>query len=301
MPNRLSHEEFVAAAFLSPSIKKIIGTYNGQHKGANKLIVVCPKGHVSKPMGPMFILRRMGCIDCYRPKKTTETFAKELKRLKKPFKLIGEYVGDGEYVKVECLTCGHKWEQTPNVLRYQKTCWPCAVIERKRKQHRIPFAERLKQIASMNPHVQIIGDYIDPGLNTRLNYSCKFCGKTFTRSMENLVRKSTRCICKMGVNSGLSYSNIALDWLEEMSKKNRIVIEHAKNKGEFRIPGTRMRVDGFNRRTNTVFEFLGDYWHKERQSYQKAIGRLKRIRALGYNVIYIWQSEFQKGLPAKEL
>ena len=301
MPAKMTHKEFVTCALANPSVKKVIGSYNGQHNGANKLIVVCPKGHVSEPMNSEFILRRVGCRECYLPKKTTASFNAELKTLKKPFKIIGEYEGDGTHVRTRCLTCSHEWKQTPNVLLKQKTCPLCAHVARRNMPHKVPFAERLVQIASANPHLLVLSEPYRVGRRNLVSVQCKYCGANNEKKLDVIVRLAQKCPCKMGVNSGRGYSNVAIAWLDDLARKNRVVIEHALNRGEFRIPGTRMSVDGFHRRSNTVFEFLGDYWHKSKQSHQKAVGRLKRIKSLGYSVIYIWESEFKQGLSAKEL
>lgn len=73
-------------------------------------------------------------------------------------------------------------------------------------------------------------------------------------------------------------------------------------------------VDGFDPDTNTIYEYLGDYWHgnpkifnpldKNNSShktygelYRKTMNRLNHLKNIGYNVCYIWESEYKKGLP----
>lgn len=73
-------------------------------------------------------------------------------------------------------------------------------------------------------------------------------------------------------------------------------------------------VDGFDPNTNTVYEYLGDYWHGNihkynptdinqnnhktfQELYNYTFQRLNNLKNNGYNVIYIWESEFKKGLP----
>lgn len=73
-------------------------------------------------------------------------------------------------------------------------------------------------------------------------------------------------------------------------------------------------VDGFDPKTNTVYEYLGDYWHGNLSIYketdfnksvkksfkelnEKTFNRLNNIKNKGYKVIYIWESEFKKGMP----
>jgi hypothetical protein len=73
------------------------------------------------------------------------------------------------------------------------------------------------------------------------------------------------------------------------------------------------RVDAFDESTNTVFEFLGDYWHgnprtqdKEgvnhvngktfRRLYEEVLERFKILREAGFTVKYVWESDYKKGL-----
>ena len=75
-------------------------------------------------------------------------------------------------------------------------------------------------------------------------------------------------------------------------------------------------MGGLDKLTNTVYEFLGDYWHgnpsvfnssKINKDCKKTFGelyemtfkRLNKVKSLGYNVKYIWEkdwSKFNKGV-----
>lgn len=69
------------------------------------------------------------------------------------------------------------------------------------------------------------------------------------------------------------------------------------------------QVDGFHEETNTVYEFLGDYWHGNLNVYASetvngrtketmqvlhtnTMVRLAHLRQLGYCVIHIWESDY---------
>ena len=71
-------------------------------------------------------------------------------------------------------------------------------------------------------------------------------------------------------------------------------------------------VDGFNPITNTIYEYLGDYWHGNLEKYiatdinkingktygelnLKTFERIDKLKSMGYNVIYIWESDYLKG------
>lgn len=75
---------------------------------------------------------------------------------------------------------------------------------------------------------------------------------------------------------------------------------------EWNIPGTRLRADGYCETTNTIYEFYGDYWHGNPTVYQpdeinevnkKCMGNLYEntiqrenlITSLGYNLIVMWE------------
>lgn len=68
-------------------------------------------------------------------------------------------------------------------------------------------------------------------------------------------------------------------------------------------------VDGFNASTNTVYEFLGDYWHGHPRWYNKCNGvnptnkilfvelfkitedRLTLLHNMQYNIVYVWEND----------
>jgi len=77
-------------------------------------------------------------------------------------------------------------------------------------------------------------------------------------------------------------------------------IKHWKNK----------LVDGYDPKTNTIYEFLGDYWHGNPQrfnsknihpilkiSYGKVfaetMNKLEKLKTLGYNIKYIWETDWK--------
>jgi peroxiredoxin len=113
-----------------------------------------------------------------------------------------------------------------------------------------------------------------------------------------------------------SRSKPAISWIEQYAKSKRLKnVQHAENGGEYTIPGTRFKVDGFHARSNTVFEFHGDVFHgnplvfKDRENchpfrksvtakqlYQETIKREEVIESLGYKVVVIWESDYKVGL-----
>ncbi len=100
-------------------------------------------------------------------------------------------------------------------------------------------------------------------------------------------------------------------WLKSKMKDGDINIKCHKNGGEYRIPGSRFKADGYCAETNTIYEFHGDYWHgnpevyeseewnrsKKRymgQIYQDTIEREEKIKKLGYNLVVMWEHDWNK-------
>lgn len=110
------------------------------------------------------------------------------------------------------------------------------------------------------------------------------------------------------------YSSLAIEWIEKEAKRRRLKdVWHALNGGEFLIPGTRYSADGYHPRSNTIFEFYGDAFHGNPdvykstdkphpfrdktagELYKTTIRREQKLRALGYNVVSIWERDYRKG------
>ncbi len=104
------------------------------------------------------------------------------------------------------------------------------------------------------------------------------------------------------------YSCAAINWLESIMEQEGSFIQHAGNIGEYQIPNTRYRADGYCKETNTVYEFHGDYWHGNPivyapdvinestrctmgELYQKTISKEQRLLEMGYNLIIKWETD----------
>ena len=113
--------------------------------------------------------------------------------------------------------------------------------------------------------------------------------------------------CSKCVN--IQYSKMQIKWLEFLEKLNNIQIQHAMNDGEYKIPTTRYRADGYCKETNTIYEFHGDYWHgnpkrfdpeeenklcnaTHGELYQKTLQKEQKIKDLGYNLVVMWESDW---------
>jgi hypothetical protein len=107
------------------------------------------------------------------------------------------------------------------------------------------------------------------------------------------------------------YSKISIDWLLFMEIVYSVEIVHATNIGEFLIPETRYKADGYLKSLNIIFEFHGDFWHGNPkvydkslinprvgitygELYQKTVMKSNIIKAKGYNLIEVWEYDWKK-------
>jgi len=100
------------------------------------------------------------------------------------------------------------------------------------------------------------------------------------------------------------FSKVSIYWLDFISKLYNIQIQNAENDGEFKIPNTKYRADGYCKENNTIYEFHGTLWHgdpriynsndisyfgsKYGELYQKTINKEKIIKEIGFNLVTMW-------------
>jgi len=93
-------------------------------------------------------------------------------------------------------------------------------------------------------------------------------------------------------------------WLTSQAQSDNVDII-----SEYKIPNTIYIADGYCIETNTIYEFHGDYWHGNPNVYEfdyinevvgKSMGELykktkdreEELKQLGFNLIVMWESEF---------
>ena len=103
-----------------------------------------------------------------------------------------------------------------------------------------------------------------------------------------------------------SISRISQAWLDSLG------IPEEFREYPIKLPGRKraIKVDGFDPKTNTVYEFLGDFWHGNpdlydsedvnpvnRKTYgalhRRTMRRLSSLERSGYSVVFIWEKDFK--------
>lgn len=97
--------------------------------------------------------------------------------------------------------------------------------------------------------------------------------------------------------------------IREIKFLDYLNIPNTKETRQVRI--LKKRVDGFNPATNTVYEFLGDYWHGNPEKfnlddynkvchktygelYNNTFNRFNKLKQLGHTIKYIWENDWQR-------
>ena len=107
-----------------------------------------------------------------------------------------------------------------------------------------------------------------------------------------------------------SISNLCIKWLDSISVDIR--------EFKIRINGKLYVVDGYDPDTKTVYEFNGIFWHghpdfyepkdvnpcnnrKYGELYQATLDKEQNLKLAGYNVISMWEHEFNPSLCSQML
>ena len=106
------------------------------------------------------------------------------------------------------------------------------------------------------------------------------------------------------------HSGISMSWLLYMGVRYSTEIQHAQNRGEFIIPDTRYKADGYAESINTIFEFHGDFWHGNPKVYnetdvnprtnttygslyESTVKKSNTIKEKGFELIEIWEHDWK--------
>jgi len=136
-------------------------------------------------------------------------------------------------------------------------------------------------------------------------------GHRFSKVIANITKGLQECsVCAITKR----YSMKACNWLDFIAGYYNIDIQHQKNHGEYKIPGTKWRVDGFCKSENTTFEFHGTIFHGDPRAkicqenetnylgnkyvdlYKKTIERDDAIKNMGFKHIVMWELDWNNAI-----
>lgn len=269
---------------------------------SKKVTLTCDHGHSWEARLNDTINREAGCPHCAGSvSRDSITAIEHIKAIHPNIKIVGKLgqtLGRREPFEAGCEH-GHTWMATYERLVNGHYCPHCA--------NRAKYTQEQFQsiVAETGSHVRVLGQY--NGMNKQIEMQCTDCDHIWYTTSQQIASGGG---CPMCAKNN-TYSKKSIDWLTQIEKEQGIKIDHAVSGGEFRIPGTRYRVDGYHKESNTVYEFHGNYWHGNPklhnpddintitectfgELYQKTLKKEAEIRALGYNLVVMWEDEFDQ-------
>jgi very-short-patch-repair endonuclease len=255
-------------------------------KSSKKVTIICRK-HGEFQQRASNHLRGRGCVLCKKSKiydtnkfiEMSNYIHNNVYEYKKTY-----YKGSHTYVIITCKKHGD-FRQTPTNHLSGKGCSKCATesnrliindfIDRSNEIHNFKYDYSLSEYKNIRTKVIIIckehGNFKQIPKNHLNGQGCPRCGNLF------------------GIKEN--------KWLDYLG-----VIERQVKIGKY-------IVDGYEPSTNTIYEFNGDFWHGNPQLYdendinkvlnktfgelyKKTINRERYLIKKGYNIISIWENEF---------
>jgi hypothetical protein len=269
------------------------------------IIIIC-KEHGEFQQIPSNHLNGNDCPKCAINKRTstTEEFiekAKEIHGDKYNYQKV-HYINHKTNIIIICKEHG-EFQQTPNSHLNGSGCLECGIIRRAniKTSTTEKFIEKAKNIHGDNYDYQKV-DYINSKTNVTI-----ICIKhsEFQQRPSSHLRGAGCPKCSYH----RYYSNKQLKILNLLSSYYNINIQHAENEGEYTISNSKYKADGYCKETNTIYEYHGNYWHGNPKIYNeydinevtgKTYGELynntikkeKFIKEQGYNLVVIWERDF---------
>lgn len=268
----------------------------------NKKIKIICKEHGSFFQIPSHHLQNHGCPSCankIRSKNITSTIDVFIQKSKK---IHGErydysnvkYVNNRLNVKIICQKHG-EFFQTPSNHLQNHGCPKCKSETSAIRQRKLPD-KFISDARKIHGNLYDYSKIIYKNSHTKIDIICKI-HRNFKQTPGNHLS---------GYGCPLCFGNISnkeFNWLNHLQIKpeyRNINIEEWKRK----------LVDGYDPKTNTVYEFLGDYWHGNpdsrfnpnsfnvkcnktfQQLHSETFIKLNKLKSFGYIVKYSWESDW---------
>ncbi len=269
-----------------------------------KLIIICQK-HGEFQQTPNAHKRGQGCPKCglkilsdrFTP--STKDFvnnAIQLHKNKYDYSKVN-YINSHTKICIICQKHG-EFQQTPDNHLQGKGCSDCR-YENNAKLKLKTKSEILNTFKKIHGNLYDYSKFIYEGISKKSIIICRIHGEFLQDACHHINRQQgcPRCNC------GYTISKPEIEFL------NYLKIPDTKESRQKRI--IKYDVDGYDGKTNVIYEFLGDYYHgnpmlyeSDRynktchktfgQLYNDTLKKLEKLKLLGYTVKYIWELDWKK-------
>ena len=240
----------------------------------NNKWMVCPSSVVN---------HKSGCPKCTNKIPSQKEYNSRVRKASQntviPLEL---YNGIHTKIMHKCMQCNYKWKVQPSSVVNLKTKCPKCAGQAKPTQKE--YESKVEKIS--NGNLKVLGPYI--GAFVKIKHKCVKCSNKWDVTPDSITNAKSGCPnCCYSKN----YSQMAIDCFEYISRKTVCKIQHAKNKGEYKING--YKIDGYIPELNIGIEFHGDYWHrKDWRTFVKSCVRDWDISKY-LKLIVIWESDWK--------
>lgn len=263
-----------------------------------KVILTCKINNHRFEQAPWGHLNGDGCPKCLGYLLTTDDIIRKFNSIEGNADLYDyikvTYVDSYTPIIIICKKCGEEFPQMPgNHLRGGGH--GCPRCSGKNKTTEI-FLSELMSLKDYSNNIDLsLVNYINN--NTNVILKCNTCNRKFKRTPSGCMNslKCPHCIrwISQCESEFLDYCGIPIDMT------NR----------QYRVG--RYKCDGYDDKTNTIYEYLGDYWHGNPETqtmnnmnkiakntfqglYDKTFARFDKLKILGYNLKYIWENDWKR-------
>jgi len=293
-----------------------------EYNGINKpIILICANNHTFQtlPITHLSVNSKGGCRECYnlnlynnrKCKYTQTTFIEACNKIhnntydytKTIYKMIENKI------IITCKIHGDFTQKAASHLLTKNGCLKCGRIktEQSNMLTQEDINNKIIKFNIIHNNKYTYGKIYRENTILWLELICPNHGSHITRFFNH--EKGHGCPKCVSVRS-----NIQIQWLNYRMIKDGF-IQHSDNLGEYTVPHTKLCVDGYNKDTNTIYEFQGDFWHGNpdiynldkintkinvsfKELYEKTIEKIRLLQNMGYNVVYIWENNWRKGIKA---
>ena len=294
-----------------------LSEYNGGHM---PITIICKNNHVftTQPTTHLNKNSKGGCAQCHfnnlpnlLTKYNQETFIQKVSELHNNAYDYSKTVYKELRIPVT-ITCkihGDFIQKPIGHLHHKNGCNECGRIRTINAQTLTEeqIAEKLNKFRKIHNNRYQYGKIFRENLVLWLEIICPKHGPHITRFFNH--EKGHGCPSCTSVSS-----HVQIQWLEYRAIRDGF-IQHSSNLGEYIVPHTKFCVDGYQKETNTIYEFQGDYWHGNPDIYDltamnktvnetfgtlyfNTVAKNNILRDKGYTVIEMWENKWRKSINA---
>ena len=291
MPKKVTTDSFIENA------RKIHGlkydyTKTNYINNNTKIKILCPI-HGTFEQTPQCHLQNNGCTECGGSRRrTTDEFiiaAKKVHGDRYDYSKV-YYVNNHTKVIIICKDHGEFTQNMINHVNHKKNCPKCY------GNAKLTLLEFVNRANIVHDNKYDYSKFIYRNFDKAGIIVCKAHGEFNCTPNNHLkTRGCPKCSRKI--------SKKEIGFLIHINLQNIPEYRQKKIKSKW--------VDGYDPISNTVYEFLGDYWHGNPKKYNldsinpqtkctygelniKTFNRLRELKEMGYNVKYIWENDWNK-------